>query len=71
MQVTGPGALETVKLSDNQTVQLSLQYSALETLHFVPRTSGTVADIGHESGPHGSAWTHIKGKRSYGLQEAF
>ena len=35
MLVTGPGALETVKLSDNQSVQLSLQYSALETLHFV------------------------------------
>ena len=43
LRSTGPGALETVKLSDNQTVQLSLQYSALETLHFVPR--GTVADI--------------------------
>ncbi len=35
LQVTGPGALETVKLSDNQTVQMSLQYSALETLHCV------------------------------------
>ncbi len=45
LQVTGPGALETVKLSDNQTVQLSLQHWAPETLHFVPRTSGMVADI--------------------------
>ncbi len=35
MRATGPGALETVKLGDNQTVQLSLQYSALEALHFV------------------------------------
>ena len=35
LQLTDPGALETVKLSDNQTVQMSLQYWAPETLHFV------------------------------------
>ncbi len=35
MRLTGPGALETVKLSDNQTVQRSLQYWAPETLLFV------------------------------------
>ena len=35
LQLTGPGAPETVKLSDNETVQLSLQYWAPETLHLV------------------------------------
>ncbi len=43
MQETGPGAPNTTIQTDNVTVKLSLQYSALETLHFVPR--GTVADI--------------------------
>ena len=45
LQLTGPGALETANWLENQTVQWSLQYWAPETLHFVPRTSGTVADI--------------------------
>ncbi len=43
MRETGPGAPNATIQTDNVTVKLSLQYSALETLHFVPR--GTVADI--------------------------
>ena len=60
MQLTGPGALKTVKWTDNQTVQLSGKYRAPETLHFVlearwriyieiegERDKGTWQDIGH------------------------
>ena len=45
MRRTGPGAPNATIQTDNVTDKLSLQYWAPETLHFVPRTSGTVADI--------------------------